>query len=114
MRRTGIVLSIFALCACGDSTQLTPPHASARYDVTIVRALDVGTLPSLGGKVSRGNSINDRHWIAGYSNLADDQTRHAVLWRDGAGIDFARRSGLRVSEGRRAAEREAEGRTDGG
>lgn len=84
MHRTGFVLSVVALCACGDASQLTPPPASARYDVTIVRALDVGTLPSLGGKASRGNSIDDHDWIAGYSNLANDQARHAVLWRGGS------------------------------
>jgi probable HAF family extracellular repeat protein len=45
-------------------------------------------LPSLGGTVSRGNSINDRTWIAGYSNLPGDQTRHAALWRNGALTDL--------------------------
>jgi probable HAF family extracellular repeat protein len=45
-------------------------------------------LPSLGGTVSRGNSINDRTWVAGYSNLPGDQTRHAALWRNGALTDL--------------------------
>jgi probable HAF family extracellular repeat protein len=39
-------------------------------------------LPSLGGANSRANSINDREWLAGYSNLAGNQSRHAALWRD--------------------------------
>jgi probable HAF family extracellular repeat protein len=39
-------------------------------------------LPSLGGTNSRANSINNRGWLAGYSNLAGNQSRHAALWRD--------------------------------
>jgi probable HAF family extracellular repeat protein len=45
-------------------------------------------LPSLGGTNSRANSINNRTWLAGYSNLAGDQTRHAALWRDKALTDL--------------------------
>ena len=36
---------------------------------------------ALGGTSSAGNSINDRSWVAGYSRLAGDQTRHATLWQ---------------------------------
>lgn len=43
----------------------------------------VETLPGLGGTSSSGNSINDRGWIAGSSNLADDTAVEAVLWRHG-------------------------------
>src|SRR5207302_9422375 len=39
-------------------------------------------LPSLGGTNSRANSINNRGWLAGYSNLAGNQSRHAALRRD--------------------------------
>jgi probable HAF family extracellular repeat protein len=35
---------------------------------------------SNGGAASRGNSINNRGWIAGYSTLPGDQNRHATLW----------------------------------
>jgi len=48
----------------------------------------VTNLPSLGGTVSRGNSINDRGWVAGYSNLAGNQSRHATLWLHGSAIDL--------------------------
>jgi len=41
----------------------------------------VTNLPSLGGASSVGNSINNRGWVAGRSNLAGDQRRHATLWR---------------------------------
>jgi len=45
-------------------------------------------LPSLGGTNSRANSINNRGWLAGYSNLAGNQSRHAALWRDDALTDL--------------------------
>jgi probable HAF family extracellular repeat protein len=48
----------------------------------------VTNLPSLGGTVSRGNSINNRGWVAGYSNLAGNQSRHAILWRTGSAFDL--------------------------
>jgi probable HAF family extracellular repeat protein len=40
----------------------------------------VTNLSSLGGTNSRGNSINDAGVIAGYSNLAGNQSRHAATW----------------------------------
>ncbi len=45
-------------------------------------------LPSLGGTNNRANSINNRGWLAGYSNLTGNQSRHAALWRDGALTDL--------------------------
>src|SRR5437762_2468985 len=48
----------------------------------------VANLPSLGGTISRGNSINDRGWVAGYSNLAGNQSRHAIAWVDGVESDL--------------------------
>ena len=48
----------------------------------------VTNLSSLGGTVSRGNSINNRGWVAGYSNLAGNQSRHATLWLDGMAVDL--------------------------
>ncbi|HEV8578771.1 MAG TPA: hypothetical protein VGX68_06765 [Thermoanaerobaculia bacterium] len=48
----------------------------------------VTNLPSLGGAVSRGNSINNRGWVSGYSNLVGNLTRHATLWRDGEALDL--------------------------
>ncbi|HEX8077653.1 MAG TPA: hypothetical protein VF511_07550 [Chthoniobacterales bacterium] len=49
---------------------------------------EVSDLPSLGGTNSRGNSINSRSWIAGYSTQAGNQTRHAALWHDGVVTDL--------------------------
>src|SRR5437016_13320529 len=40
----------------------------------------VTNLPSLGGAVSSGNSLNDLGWSSGTSNLSGDITQHATLW----------------------------------
>src|SRR5262249_30820369 len=48
----------------------------------------IADLPSLGGTNSRANSINNRNWLTGYSNLSGNQRRHAALWRDGALTDL--------------------------
>jgi probable HAF family extracellular repeat protein len=48
----------------------------------------VANLSSLGGTVSRGNSINNLGWVTGYSNLAGNQSRHASLWLYGHQIDL--------------------------
>jgi probable HAF family extracellular repeat protein len=66
----------------------TPP-AQARADQAHNRTgYEVSNLASLGGTDSAGNSVNNRGWIAGYSNKAGDQTRHATLWRHGSIVDL--------------------------
>jgi probable HAF family extracellular repeat protein len=57
-----------------------PAKAKGQYQVS--------NLDALGGTNSRGNSINDETWVAGYSNLAGDQSRHATLWRNGSLLDL--------------------------
>src|SRR5262249_19805214 len=44
----------------------------------------VTTLASFGGSSSGGNSVNNLGYVAGYSNQADDLSRHAVVWRNDA------------------------------
>jgi len=48
----------------------------------------VANLPSLGGTVSSGNSLNDLGWASGTSNLPGDTTQHATLWLRGSRIDL--------------------------
>jgi probable HAF family extracellular repeat protein len=73
-----VPLSIFLIAAaCG---LLAASQHQQQYTIT--------DLPSLGGTNSRANSINNRTWLAGYSNLAGDQSRHAALWRQGALTDL--------------------------
>jgi probable HAF family extracellular repeat protein len=73
-----VPLSIF-LIAAGCGLFAASQHEK-QYTIT--------DLPSLGGTNSRANSINNRGWLAGYSNLAGNQSRHAALWRDGALTDL--------------------------
>ena len=44
-------------------------------------------LDDLGGN-SRGNSVNNRSWIAGFSLFAGNAKRHAGLWRGGSLLDL--------------------------
>jgi probable HAF family extracellular repeat protein len=67
---------LFVMALCCGLLAATPPQ----YTIT--------DLPSLGGTNSRANSINNREWLAGYSNLPGNQSRHAALWRDGAITDL--------------------------
>lgn len=72
------LLAILIAGCCG--TPATQAQATRRYDVV--------NLPSLGGNVSRANSINHQGRIAGYSHLTGNHTRHATLWRNGSILDL--------------------------
>jgi probable HAF family extracellular repeat protein len=77
LRLPRIASSILLIAmSCG----LFAASQQAQYTIT--------DLPSLGGTNSRANSINDRTWLAGYSNLPGDQTRHAALWRKNVVTDL--------------------------
>ena len=93
MRRLACAaLAAAAVSGCGDPTLAVRPQDDARVSGSradqAAPAYEVVTYASsLGGTASRGNGINARGWIAGFSNLADG-TRHAALWRDGAITDL--------------------------
>jgi probable HAF family extracellular repeat protein len=55
-------------------------HGQARYTLA--------NLATLGGTSSTGNSINNRGWASGRSNLPGNQARHATLWRGNALSDL--------------------------
>jgi probable HAF family extracellular repeat protein len=57
-----------------------------RYQVT--------NLDSLGGTPSEGNSINNRGWVVGPSELAGNAVRRATLWRGGEPLDLGTLGGL--------------------
>jgi probable HAF family extracellular repeat protein len=71
---------VFAQEPVLDQTAEEQPQQHQQYQVS--------DLPGLGGTNSRGNSINNRDWVAGYSNLPGNQSRHATLWRDGSILDL--------------------------
>jgi probable HAF family extracellular repeat protein len=72
---------LIAACCCGAALAQAKVKPKERQ-------YDVSNLDTLGGTNSRGNSINNRSWVAGYSNLPGNQSRHATLWRDGSILDL--------------------------
>jgi probable HAF family extracellular repeat protein len=48
----------------------------------------VVNLSSLGGSENAGNSINDQNLVAGFANLPDNNSRHAMLWLNGFRFDL--------------------------
>jgi probable HAF family extracellular repeat protein len=73
-----IPLSIFLIAVgCG---LLAASQRQQQYTIT--------DLTSLGGTNSRANSVNNRTWLAGYSNLTGDQSRHTARWQDGVLTDL--------------------------
>ncbi len=79
-----LVIIAIALCAAALLFAQDPP-AQPRARTQQYRVVD---LASLGGTNSRGNSINDRNWVAGYSTLSGELSRHATLWKTGSIIDL--------------------------
>src|SRR2546429_3744282 len=75
------LLIILAAACCGAA--LTPAQAQGPQAVKAKTQYQVSNLDTLGGTSSGGNSINNQTWVAGYSRLAGDQTRHAALGRSG-------------------------------
>jgi probable HAF family extracellular repeat protein len=88
--RVASMVALAATAACGATTDLTSPPPAARSALAVrgdSGSYAVRLLPTLGG-AARGTAINARDWVAGFSDLADGQTRHAALWRDGAVTDL--------------------------
>src|SRR5215470_6914565 len=74
-----LLIVITGVC-CGA---ILPSLHAQKSEVTRPRLeYQVSNLPGLGGTSSGGNSINNQTWVAGYSRLAGNQSRHAALWRN--------------------------------
>ena len=87
MRRIVCTLGVVALAGCGAEQAVQPVLVTkTANDLTSSTRYSVAVLPSLGG-TSRGNAINARGLVAGYSNLPDG-TRHAALWENEAVTDL--------------------------
>src|SRR5689334_11335452 len=71
-----ISLSLLALIATCFNLAVTSILADDPPQYTVT------ALASLGGVSSAGNSVNNRGFVAGYSNLPDNMSRHAIVWRD--------------------------------
>ncbi|HET6889842.1 MAG TPA: hypothetical protein VFH31_01970 [Pyrinomonadaceae bacterium] len=72
-----ILLAILMAASIALSTQ-----------TAVAQQYQVSYLDSIGGTRSRGNSINNRGWIAGFSFVSADLRRHATLWREGSVLDL--------------------------
>src|SRR5207249_10556641 len=70
-----MLLTILITACCGAALAQAPQY-------------NVSNLDTLGGTNSRGDSINNRSWVAGFSNLPGDQSRHATLWRNDSLLDL--------------------------
>ncbi len=73
-------VALIAIC-CGAN--LTFAQAQRPEAAKAGPRYQVSSLPGLGGTSSGGNSINNQTWVAGYSRLTDNLSRHAALWRSG-------------------------------
>src|SRR2546427_989643 len=79
------LLVILAAVCCGAT--LAPVLAQGPVQTKAKLQYQVSNLATLGGTSSGGNSINNQTWVAGYSRLAGNQSRHATLWRGGSVLD---------------------------
>src|SRR6266496_1094047 len=81
-----MLLTVLIAVCCGAAFAQAPAQIQAPAKAK--RQYHVSNLDTLGGTNSRGNSINNQGWVAGYSNLAGNQSRHATLWRNGSLLDL--------------------------
>ena len=77
---TKVLFIVLAAGCCGAVP--APALAQRAVEVRARTQYSVSNLPGLGGTSSGGNSINDQSWVAGYSRLPDNLSRHASLWRN--------------------------------
>lgn len=79
--RAGLIVALAAV-------SLVAPGSPAEAHKTRSVEYRVRELPSLGGVLSAGISINDRGWVTGTSDLSGDTITRAALWRDGRLTDL--------------------------
>jgi probable HAF family extracellular repeat protein len=85
-RVTQTLFIILTAVCCGAA--LAPARAQGQQAAKASPQYQVSNLPGLGGTSSGGNSINNQSWVAGYSRLTGNQSRHATLWRNGSLLDL--------------------------
>jgi probable HAF family extracellular repeat protein len=76
--RSPLIVLISICCGATLTIAQAQNQTPARHETQY----RVSNLDTLGGTSSGGNSINNRSWVAGYSRLTGDQSRHAALWRN--------------------------------
>jgi probable HAF family extracellular repeat protein len=80
MASNGVRAGLIAALAAGGLTAWGSPVLAHN---TRKPSYQVRELPSLGGRLSAGISINDRAWVSGTSDLTGDAITRAALWRGG-------------------------------
>jgi probable HAF family extracellular repeat protein len=84
MYRISLVLGIAAACGCTENVETPRVPADEVARASLPTRWGVVEMPaSLGGNVSRGDSIDRRGTVAGFANLPGEQVRHAAIWRHG-------------------------------
>ena len=78
----GALLVAATLTVGAAAAQNTDAFPHKRPDYRVVN------LSSLGGAANAGNSINDLNLSAGFANLPDNNSRHAMLWLYGFRFDL--------------------------
>jgi probable HAF family extracellular repeat protein len=86
-KRASQTLFIILMAVCFGAA-LAPVRAQKPEAIKAKSQYQVSSLPTLGGTSNAGNSVNDLSWVAGYSRLTGNQSRHAVLWRNGSLSDL--------------------------
>ncbi|HEV7705031.1 MAG TPA: hypothetical protein VGO46_12100 [Gemmatimonadaceae bacterium] len=87
MHRISYVLALIAIGACNNDAPIAPTLVAVSRHAPEQRYVVKRLESPLGGN-ARGVSINDRGWVAGYSSMPDNLTRHATLWRNDRGTDL--------------------------
>lgn len=85
-RASQTLFTILIAVCCGAT--VAPMHAQKPEAIKAKSHYQVSSLPTLGGTNNAGNSINNQSWVAGYSRLTGNQSRHAALWRNGSLSDL--------------------------
>jgi probable HAF family extracellular repeat protein len=83
MRYLSCAVLAAALCGCNSESDVTRPVGPDAKLISHASYHVVKFSSSLGGTQSRGMSINNQGWVAGWSNRPGDVGREAVLWRNG-------------------------------
>lgn len=102
MRSMSVVVSMcvgLLFAACADHDRRDPLSAGPVDRLQALQQEDavryeVVNLGTLGGRQSRGNGINSRGWVAGYSDDVGNRIRRGVVWKDGAVIELGTLDGF--------------------
>lgn len=86
--RKAIQIPLITMLAAWCVLAVAPAQAQRPEATKVQSQYQVSSLPTLGGTSSAGNSINNQTWVAGYSRLTGNQSRHAALWRNGSLFDL--------------------------